>query len=166
MPFSVSLHVIVPSSVQVSASVGAEPSDEYESLVIEACSALADTGRVKFHIGGFGSEEWPLDIAYDLSAFMEQFPSLLAGVRERREVEVDLYSQGIERTLFFSPNADAVIIRCQSRTDWVPNPEYETVMHDDLLLMLSALASDFVGALRAIDPQFSDAEPLRVLRGE
>lgn len=94
MSFSVSFNPVVPSGAVALASAGLEPGDDYETLVMTVCSVLSDAGGSTFHIGGFGSDEWPLDVAYDLSAFMEQFLSLLMDVRDRREVEVDLYSQG------------------------------------------------------------------------
>ncbi|WP_406479639.1 hypothetical protein [Streptomyces sp. NBC_01615] len=127
MSFSASFNPALPSGAAPPASAGLESGDDYEILVMEACSALSDAGGSRFHIGGFGSDEWPLDFAYDLSAFMEQLPSLLESMRERREVEVDLSSQGIERTLTFSSSEDLVMIHCESRTDWVPNSERESI---------------------------------------
>ena len=149
------------------ASASLSPSDDYETLVVETCSALSDAGGSTFHIGGFGSDEWPIDVAYDLSAFMEQLPSLLAGVRERREVDVDLYSQGIERTLTFRPSGDLVMIRCESRTNWVPNPECESIAQSELVAMLSKLAEDFAGGLKVINSDLSEVAPFkRWLEGE
>ncbi|MFG2881562.1 hypothetical protein ACGFYV_04430 [Streptomyces sp. NPDC048297] len=134
---------------------------------MEACSALSDVGGGIFHIGGFGNDEWPLDVAYDLSAFMEQLPSLLASVRERREVEVDFYSQGIERTLTFRPSGDLVMIHCDSRTNWVPDPERESIAQSELVAMLSRLARDFAGGLKAINSELSEVAPFeRWLEGE
>ncbi|MEI8411514.1 MULTISPECIES: hypothetical protein [unclassified Kribbella] len=161
MSFSVSFDPAVPSGTLASASAGLEPGDDFETLVMEACSALSDAGGSTFHIGGFGSEEWPLDVAYDLSAFMEQFPPLLAGVRERREVEVDLYSQGIERTLIFRPIGDLVMIHCESRTNWVPRPERETITQSELVAMLSKLAEDFAGGLKMINSELSKVAPFK-----
>ena len=90
MSFSVSFNPAAPSGAVAPASASLEPGDDYETLVMEACSALSDAGGSRFHIGGFGSDEWPHDFAYDLTAFMEQLPSLQPAVRDRREVEVDL----------------------------------------------------------------------------
>ncbi|MFT2016421.1 hypothetical protein ACMA1D_11340 [Streptomyces sp. 796.1] len=151
MSFSVSFNPAELPGAAAPASVRPEAGDGYEILVMEACSALSDAGGSRFHIGGFGTDEWPLDVAYDLSAFMEQFPSLLASVRDRREVEVDLYSQGIERTLTFRPSGDLVVIHCDSRTDWVPNPEHESIARSELVAMLSKLAEDFARGLKAIN---------------
>ncbi|MCZ7458965.1 hypothetical protein [Streptomyces sp. WMMC940] len=167
MSFSVSFNPAVPSGAVAPASASLEPGDDYETLVMEACSALSEAGGSKFHIGGFGSDEWPLDVAYDLSAFMEQLPSLLAGVRDRREVEVDLYSQGIERTLTFRSSGDLVMIYCESRTNWVPNPEREIIAQSELVAMLSKLAEDFAGGLKAINSELSEVVPFeRWLEGE
>lgn len=167
MSFSVSFHPAVPSGATSAAPVSRELNDDYDTLVMEACSALSDAGGGSFHIGGFGSDEWSLDVAYDLSAFMEQLPLLLAGVREHREVEVDLYSQGIERTLTFRPVEDRILIHCASRTDWVPSPEFESLAQNELVAMLSKLAEDFARGLKAIDSRLSDVVPFaRWLEGE
>ncbi|MCK7621694.1 hypothetical protein MUU72_00860 [Streptomyces sp. RS10V-4] len=167
MSFSVSFNPAVPTGAVAVASAGLEPGDDYETLVMEACSVLSDAGGSTFHIGGFGSDEWPLDVAYDLSAFMEQLPSLLVGVRDRREVEVDLYSQGIERTLTFRPSGDLVVIHCDSRTKWVPSPERESVARSELVAMLSKLAEDFARGLKAINSELSEVAPFeRWLEGE
>ncbi|MFE9679385.1 hypothetical protein ACFYO5_35630 [Streptomyces sp. NPDC006259] len=167
MSFSVSFNPVVQSGAVAAASEGLKSGDDYETLVMEACSALSDAGGSRFRIGGFGSDEWPLDVGYDLSAFMEQFPSLMASVRERREVEVDLYSQGIERTLSFRPSHDLVIIHCESRTNWVPNPECESIAQSELVAMLSKLAEDFAQGLKAINSDLSEVAPFeRWLEGE
>jgi hypothetical protein len=167
MSFSVSFDLAVPSGALTPASVNLEPGDEYETLIMEACSALSDVGGGRFHIGGFGNDEWPLDVAYDLSAFMEQLPPLLASVRERREAEVDLYSQGIERTLTFRPSGDLVMIHCDSRTNWVPSPERESIAQNELVAMLSKLAEDFAAGLKAINSELSEVAPFeRWLEGE
>lgn len=166
MSFSVAFDPAVPSGAVALASA-LEPGYDYETLVMEACGLLSDAGGGTFHMGGFGSDEWPLDVAYDLSAFMEQLPSLLAGVRDRREVEVDLYSQGIERTLTFRPSGNLVMIHCDSRTSWVPNPEYENIAQGELVAMLSKVAEGFAKGLKVIDSELSEVAPFdRWLEGE
>lgn len=167
MGFSVSFNPAVPSGAVSPASAGVEPGDYYETLVMEACSVLSDAGGSTFHLGGFGSDEWPLDVTYDLSAFMEQIPSLLVGVRDRHEVEMDLYSQGIDRTLTFRPSGDLVMIHCESRTNWVPNPERERIAQSELVAMLSKLAEDFARGLKAINSKISEVAPFeRWLEGD
>ncbi|MFH9175191.1 hypothetical protein ACH4LA_07980 [Streptomyces albogriseolus] len=65
MSFSVSFNPAAPSAAVAIASVSLEAGDGYESLVMEACSALSDAGGSRFHIDGFGCDEWPLDVAYE-----------------------------------------------------------------------------------------------------
>jgi hypothetical protein len=156
--FSVSFESIATSAAEP-ASVSAATIDSYETLVMEACGLLAEAGAGVFRIGGFGDDEWPVDVAYDMSAFMEQFPPLLDAVREHSEVDVDLYSQGVERTLRFIPDGDSVTIHCLSRTSWVPNPDRESIAHSELISMLTNLAADFSGALRAMNSDLSDIPP-------
>lgn len=167
MSFSIWFDLAVPSGAAAPVPVSLGPGDDYETLVIEACSALSDAGGSRFLISGFGSDEWPLDVAYDLSAFMEQLPLLLAGVRERREVEVDLYAQGTERTLIFRPSGDLVMIHCESRTNWVPSPQRESIVQSELVAMLSKLAEDFAGGLATINSELSKVPPFaRWLEGK
>lgn len=54
MSFSVSFNLAVPSGYLTLDSASLEPGGEYETLVMEACSALSDVGVGRFHIGGFG----------------------------------------------------------------------------------------------------------------
>jgi hypothetical protein len=157
MSFSVSFQPPRPS--EPAAPAPEEAGASYETFVIEACGALAEVGDGSFHLGGFGDENWPVDVAYDMSAFVEQLPELLAGVREGREVEIDLYPPGIERTLMFRPAGSEVTIHCHSRTDWVPDPEVETIGQAELITMLSKLAEDFATALNAMNPRLAQVEP-------
>lgn len=128
------------------ASVSSQLESDYEPLVMQLCEILADTD-CRFVIAGFGCDDWRADVAYDLSVVVEQLPSLLAGIRLRVEVELDLYSQGIERSLQFTPQEEDVMIQCHSRTSWIPSPSTEGMGFADLELMLIKLAVDFAASL-------------------
>lgn len=159
MSFSVSFQPAAQSGAKGPVPSGQEADDDYETLVMRACRALSVAGGSSFHISGFGVDEWPVDVAYDLSAFMEQFPLLLGCMREEREVEVDLYSQGIERALIFRPDASHVVVQCESHTNWVPTPEFESIPQRELVAMLSKLAEDFARGLKAINSELSEVAP-------
>jgi hypothetical protein len=131
---------------------------DYESLVMEACSLLSETD-CRFFMGGFGDDDWGLSVAYDLSVVIEQLPQLLTGLREGEEVELDLYSQGIERTLVFLPETSVVTIRCLSRTTWTPNPENEASSLTELESMFVRLAHDFAMSLELLAPGIASAPP-------
>lgn len=137
----------------------ADDLDTYEILVMYACDLLSRTDA-RFHLGGFGSEDWNLDIRYDFSIFMEQFPGLMHALASREEFQLDLYSQGVERVLIFYPYDDSVRIRCISGTSsWTPDPEVEFIRLADLERMLANLAENFVEALRSIDERIAGMEP-------
>lgn len=136
-----------------------EDESDYEYLTVYACSLLAETD-CKFLIGGFGQDDWSFDISYDMSSFVEELPNLLKGLRERREVVIYLYSQGVERILTFTPHDEIVKIRCVSQTDWVPSPSEENVSRGELLRMAQALARDFRESLNDIAPTVARMEPI------
>lgn len=167
MAFVLSFHPTVTPGACSSLSAGPEVCGDYESMVMVACKAISEAGGGNFRIGGFGAEVWPLDIVYDFSAFMEQFPSLLIGLRDGREVAVDIYSQGIERELIFRPHAAGVIIQCVSRTEWIPNPEFESIAQGELISSLLEVAVNFAKSLKIVDFELAGAEPfVHWLNGE
>ncbi|MFC0628326.1 hypothetical protein [Kribbella deserti] len=164
MGFTVSLTCAPTHHHPAATSASLVHDASYESLVIEACSVIAD-GDCRFHIGGFGKSDWGLDIEYDMSAFMEQLPDLIAGLRARRSVEVDLYSQGIERTLEFDATGDEdVRIFCRSRTAWVPDPSVEIIGSDELQQMLVETAASFGNALAATGSVLAHLHPFAAWR--
>lgn len=130
--------------------------------VIEACALLAQARAGDLVLTGFGRDPWPLDVSYDMSAFVEHLPALLDGVRAGDDVEVDLYPQGVECTLAFTPSGDVVEIRCASRTAWQPAPEVERVARDDLLDMLDRFATAVATSLAAVAPRLAAGEPFRL----
>jgi hypothetical protein len=98
-------------------------------------------------------------VAYDLSVVIEQLPVLLAGLREHAEVELDFYSQGIERTLRFTQVASQIEIECISRTSWLPNPAVEITSPEALASMLVRLARDFATSLESVSPGIASVAP-------
>ncbi|MYT26914.1 hypothetical protein GTW69_42750, partial [Streptomyces sp. SID7760] len=72
-----------------------ELSEDYESLAMDACQLLSDTDA-RFIVSGFGQEEWPVNISYDLSSVIEQLPAAIDALRSGSPAEIDLYGQGIE----------------------------------------------------------------------
>jgi hypothetical protein len=133
--------------------------DDYFVLAMTACQQLADAEGAAFRIGGFGHESWPVDVAYDMSTVVEKLPIILAGVRDRREVELDMYSQGIERKLIFKPAGDFVVVDCLSRTSWIPDPSSEKISREVLVAMLSKFAVDVAVGLKAINSELVEFAP-------
>jgi hypothetical protein len=161
MTFLISFHASGTPGAHGSVLAETEVDGDYEVIVMVACKALSEAGVGNFRISGFGADLWPLDVAYDFSAFMEQFPFLLGGLREGRKVAVDLYSQGVERELIIYPSDSGVVkIKCVSRTEWVPHPEFESIDQKVLISMLAEVVVNFVKGLKDIDFELADEEPL------
>lgn len=133
---------------------------DYDSVVMDACVVLASTDCA-FRMGGFGTATWPVDTGYGLSMFVEQLPEAIQAVAARQPAEIDLYGQGLERTLHFEDAGAEVRIRCVSRTSWKPEPEVEIAERDDLLRMLTGVSREFAAALSVIWPGVHAIEPVR-----
>jgi hypothetical protein len=169
MPFRFSFAGPSPATVQHARAVPRDPledSEDYWYLAMSACNVLAETDA-SFRIGGFGSADWAFDIGYDMSAFVEELPCLIDALRSGTKTEIDLYPQGVERTLTFNPAGEQVLITCVSRTFWVPRPDVEVCDADELLAMAVRLAHDLATAVNAVAPHMSGLTPFdRWLRGE
>jgi hypothetical protein len=153
---SLNIVLVVPSTAEPAAEGPSEL--DYESVVMELCSRLAETDCV-FRMAGFGQEQWPVDIRYDLSTLIEQIPELLSGLRSNGSVEVDLYGQGVERTLSFVVAGNRVTATCISRTGWIPSPDVEEIDLSELLAMIESVAFEFAKFMRMVWPQCAKMAP-------
>ncbi|WP_433656567.1 hypothetical protein ACQPW1_35335 [Nocardia sp. CA-128927] len=156
MGFHVAFIPTVSSDAMPAIQFEFEPGFGYREIVMTGCYAMEEAGIGVFQIGGFGQEEWPHDVGYELSAFMEQLPALMVSLSENRTGKVDMYPQGLERTLTFRPTGEHVEIRCASRTDWVPHPEFEAMTRNELDSMLTELAQNFFIGLKAASPELAN----------
>lgn len=140
---------------------------DYGTDIMEVCSILAGASAGEFVLAGFGCDRWPLDVAYDMSAFMEGLPKLIDGVRSGTAVEVDLYSQGIESLLAFEPAGSDVVIRCVPYTDRSHARGSEVIGRRELVVRLEDLAKSVATGLHEVAPSLADEEPFNSwLRGE
>ncbi|MFB7944112.1 hypothetical protein ACFC6L_04265 [Kitasatospora phosalacinea] len=140
-----------------------EPPYDYPTLTMIGCSDLAATDAAA-EAGGFGAP-WHFDVPYDLSAFLEDLDRLLAAFHDRSRHVLDLYPQGLERTLTFTfPAPGLVAVHCASRTDWVPSPATEHHPYDQLHSRLTALARTFATALATAGSRAADRPPFPAWR--
>ncbi|MCN0152508.1 hypothetical protein [Salinispora arenicola] len=153
----VNLSLDPPSKTSAPRALDLDPED-YPSLVMEACESLAEAG-CRFRIGGFWQDDWGLDVGYDLSAVIEQLPDLLAALRAGEKAELDMYAQGVERSLFFDPRGNVVVIRCFSRTSWMPIPGEVEQERFEVVAMLENLAQAFGKAIAIADPTIGKLRP-------
>lgn len=150
---------ITPEALEAHGTAVSPPDlEDYFALCVRACHLLSNTD-LRVHIGGFGEAEWYFDIGYDFSAFMESFPALIRALASGDQFELDLYPQGLERTLVFRPGPGETEIRCVSRTSWTPDPDHELMPSHALEDMLVTLGTDFARALEMVDERLSNMEP-------
>lgn len=151
--------IVLKRPTIVPEAVPAEPSDlDFDSIVMELCTVLASSDCF-FRIGGFGQSDWPVDIRYDLSTLIEQLPETLGAVRSRLPATIDLYGQGIERTLRFDFGGNFVNVSCDSRTRWKPEVNIQGMTYSGLLSMLESVAKEFAESLRLVWPRLATLPP-------
>ncbi|MFF6979568.1 hypothetical protein ACFZAV_17865 [Streptomyces sp. NPDC008343] len=165
MPFEFSLTCPSEDVVSAVASEPLEDVDDYEYLVMQGCRILSEIG-CRFHIAGFGSDDWGFDVSYDMSALIEQLPELLRGMASEGCGDVDFYSQGVERTVTFERVEASYVLRCRSRTSWKPSPDVEYVESRTMERMLEELAFAFSTGLAAASSEISMLEPFRSWRSK
>lgn len=133
---------------------------DYDSVVMDSCSRLASTDCF-FRVGGFGLSSWPVEVGSDLSVFIEQLPQAIEAIEAGRDALIDLYVQGLERSIYFEVAGCVVRIRCVSRTSWVPNPDIEIIRRNELLEMLKAVSREFADSLDVLWPNLVSIQPIR-----
>lgn len=130
--------------------------DSIESLLAEACEALADSERVVFLVEGFGQSPWPVDVRTDLLTIVEQLPEFLEFLQSTGDSgELDFYEQGVQRLLRFEKHGPQVRVECTSGTKWQPTPAIEMMPLKELAGMASELAVDFVSSVRKACPEIA-----------
>lgn len=139
-----------------------ELTDDYVCAVMGVCDELLAETDCRFRMGGFGKSEWGVD-TLDMSTVVESLPGAILDLRANREATIDLYEQGIERELTFTPEGDSVVIRCTSRTSWQPDPDVERAPREVVMSLLGGLVREFKVALQHGCPDFASAPPFRVL---
>lgn len=151
MTFSVTFHPGRPVPGHVVRAERPEPDCDDEVAIICASQMLAEVQGSRFELNGFGLYPWPLDVSYDMSAFMEQVDDLMTALRCRAWGYVDLYTQGVEASLEFTHDEDMVRIICRSTTGWTPDPSVEVIELSALLGMLACLVEDVARGLGMVD---------------
>jgi hypothetical protein len=163
MPFEFQLSCPEGAIFSPLAAEPLEDTEDFDYLVMQGCRVLAESG-CEFHIGGFGSQDWKFDIAYDMSTLLEQLPQLIESLKLADAGEIDFYSQGVERTVTFSKADGNYEMHCHSRTSWHPSPSVETAKIVAMNEMIDDLAFNFSSALARASSEIADLEPFPAWR--
>lgn len=131
--------------------------DDARTIISSICEELDELGIAIFEVSGFGDAAWPVDVATDLATLIEQLPEALAVLDQREgEFRIDFYEQGVERLVFCKCSGDFTELRCQSRTDWEPNPSQVVMRSSDLAAMLSTVHRQFLNVVM-LTPMLDEA---------
>lgn len=131
--------------------------DNVTTVLVDICEALAEDGHVRFAVGGFGQDSWPVDIQWDLPVVIEQIPAVLDALRHGASAKLGFYEQGIQRVLDIEPRPEGeVTIGCVSMTSWQPQPSTISVTYPELLALLDSLLARFVDCARQCCPELAD----------
>lgn len=129
-----------------------EEMDDVTTLFTDICEALAEAEIAWFRVSGFGQDLWKVDVRTDLPVLLEQLPEAIAAAAAGSSFILDFYEQGIERRLVFIPNGNEFVVRCESDTDWRPDPEEEKIKAATVQEMLLAIRDRFLGVVRTTAP--------------
>jgi hypothetical protein len=148
--------------VQVRTANPVDPHEEYDenlhdvnAIIMDLCIALGDTHAFEFRISGFGDDRWPVDVTTDLATVLRQLPDVLAKCAKGDPFVLDLFEQGVERRLEFSPLHGLHEVRCSSGTAWRPRSQSEKIETTALIAMLHDLKSTFCHICEKLLPQTS-----------
>jgi hypothetical protein len=137
-----------------------EPDWDLDLVALHTCEVLEETGAV-FVVSGFGDPQWPVDVQFDLASVVPQLPQVISDLAAERQTEINLYEQGVQRTVEMTPQgASSVLLRCKSFGDWNPLSADETMTLGDLQEMVGGLAVKFAGAVAEIYPDLATVPPL------
>jgi hypothetical protein len=108
---------------------------------------------VRLHIGGFGQDPWPVDVATDLAVAIEQVPRALSALRSAAPFQLNFFEQGIERYIAGTVHDDRIALECTSMSlGWSPVPPVEVLRPADAEKMLSDLHATFLASARQVCP--------------
>jgi len=123
--------------------------DNITSVLSDICQALDASKAVRFVVGGFGQERWPVDVRTDLAVVVEQVPGVIDAVTVGTAATLDFVEQGIQRTLRIDPAGAATVrVECESMTPWRPLPPVLIVARVDLVATLTTLLQQFMKSAR------------------
>lgn len=115
------------------------------AVISMVCDIFEISGSVKFKVSGFGQNEWPVDCRIDLATVMEQVPEILKKIElNQYDFILDFYEQGMERQVTFSPDKDAIMLTCSSRTHWTPDPVFIHMKREQISRIFKDLYSRFL----------------------
>lgn len=130
--------------------------ENIQSILNDICDAMAENSDNEFEVGGFGEENWPVDIRTDLPIFLEQLPEIINSVIAHSEFVIDFYEQGIQRKVVFQPTTEGYCVKCESFTAWKPKPNSIQISAVDVHHMLFTFRTNFLEFVNSKAPRLAN----------
>lgn len=130
--------------------------DDVRTLLADACALLVERDSLILHVAGFGQSIWPVTASDDLPALLEQLPDVIWAMGRQESFTLDFYSEKLQRSLNFVPEGASVAVRCETQTDWTPEPAQTTVSQSACFGMLNDVRQGFIGAVKAALPHHAE----------
>jgi hypothetical protein len=137
-------------NIKIAPKVYDEELDDVRSILFDICEAI--DGNAEFVVDAFGQTRWPVDVATDLSVFLEQLSEVINAVKAGEETTLDFYEQGTERRIDCTLAGSDYACRCFSRTDWEPSPDIEYIEQKLLLKKLVLFREKFAVITESVAP--------------
>jgi hypothetical protein len=132
-----------------------EQFDDVTAIIEDICDVLQDSGAAVFSVGGFGQDNWPVDVRHDLPHFLDQAEDVIAAIRKGNQTDLAFPEQGIQRIVQIATVNGSSTLTCTSFGNWKPNGEVVTIQTAELLAQLAAIVRNFVTAAGQYCPELS-----------
>lgn len=119
--------------------------DDATSVIFDICDCFYKQG-IKFKISGFGDDNWPADCRFDLPSIIEDLCHRIINKINYNDYNFELQfeEQGLQRNISVKDKGDNVILKCQSHTDWIPNPASIEMTKEEFKSIVAKLYNGFV----------------------
>lgn len=150
----IEFHHELPVGIALAGQTYDPEEDDVRSILRDVCQTIGRNGQ--FIFSGFGQDRWPLDVEYDFLTLVENLPSIRQAVNESKACSIELYEQGVERSIQFIPSGNIYTATCSSGTEWQPNPNSEMIDQAELKSMIDKVEGEFMRAFAIISPELSN----------
>ncbi|MFC0437395.1 hypothetical protein [Kutzneria buriramensis] len=152
------IEIDTSEAIRASGTGSTDLRGDLDELALPLCDLLDEAG-VKFRAGGFGDDQWPVDVRFDLASIIPQLPSVIDSLNSGSDTELDFFEQGIQRLIVITFHGDQAVLKCHSSGKWKPRELQEERSRRDLGDMLIRFVNKLSAAVSLVAPELSIIEP-------
>ncbi|MEM6647002.1 MAG: hypothetical protein AAF730_12200 [Bacteroidota bacterium] len=131
--------------------------DDIDELLIDICECLEEQKVFQFVIEGFGLD-WNLDVGTDFSTIVIDLPKNIGRLGRNSDFRIELFEQGVERTLLFEPSNEKVKVSCLDMKTSKLLSEHIVIDKANLSRQLHVLLDDFLEKVQQLFEEVSRAK--------